>query len=125
MSYVTRLLMLKLPKREKKALSDYQNAVLSVAPEGIKRIILFGSKARGHFNRDSDTDVLIVVHKKSKSLRKIIVGLTFYPVVKYSVDISPIIMDEREFSRWSPFIEHVKKDGIELWNRKKKRSLLS
>lgn len=117
--------MLKLPKREKKALSAYQKAILSAAPEGVKKIILFGSKARGHFNRDSDTDVLIIVHKKNRCLRKIIVGLTFDPVLKYSVDISPIIMDEREFGQWSPFTEHVKKDGIELWNQKKKRNLLS
>ncbi|MBT9151549.1 MAG: hypothetical protein DDT40_01745 [candidate division WS2 bacterium] len=115
---------IRLSLKQKKALLEYQRSLVSRFPKRIERLILFGSKARGDSSRDSDTDVLVVVDKDNRKIHREIVALSMDPIVKYMVDISPLVVEERELKEWSPLIEHVRCEGIELWNRKRSKNLL-
>ena len=108
-----------ITKREAKAIAEYEKLLLDKFPKRISKLILFGSKARGDSNRNSDIDLLIVLTKNGKQTTREIVGLTHQPIVKYEVDISPIIVEEKFFKSWSPLLEHIKKDGITIWTNKK------
>lgn len=115
---------LRLSLKETKALREYQKSLTLSFPDRVRRMILFGSKVRGDSRRNSDTDVIIVVDRDDRRIHQEIVGLSMEPIVKYMVDISPLVIEEREFKEWSPLMEHVRAEGVELWNRKKKKNLL-
>lgn len=114
----------RLSLKQKKALLEYQRSLVSRFPKRVERLILFGSKARGDSSSDSDTDVLVVVDKDNRKMHREIVALSMDPIVKYMVDISPLVVEERELKEWSPLTEHVTSEGIELWSRKRRKNLL-
>jgi len=109
----------KLTNKEKLAITEYKNSLLKEFPRTLKKIILFGSKARGASTSASDVDLLIVVTKNGKKMTQKIAMLTHNPIAKYMVDISPILVEETFFKNWSPLLEHINKEGIVLWTKKK------
>lgn len=112
-----------LTKKEKLAIIKYKNILLERFPKKFRRLLLFGSKARGDSNRrTSDVDLLVVVSGNTKEIGEEAAILTHEPIARYMVDISPITVEERFFKTWSPLLSHVNKDGITLWkNANKKR----
>jgi predicted nucleotidyltransferase len=108
-----------ITKREAKAIAEYEELLLKKFPNRIRRLMLFGSKARGDSNRASDVDLLIVLTKNGKQIRREIVELTHEPILHFEVLLSPIIVEEKFFKEWSPLLEHIKKDGITIWTNKK------
>lgn len=110
----------KLTKKEKLAILEFEELLLEKYPKRIKKLILFGSKSRGDFHRFSDIDILVVIHRSNKHIRQEIAGLTHEPIASFGVDLSPIIIEERELKIYSPFINRVKKEGVTLWSENKK-----
>ena len=109
-----------LSKQEKKALAEFEALLQKEFPRRFKKLILFGSKARGDSNRNSDIDLLVVMSKNGKETARKVAMLTHSPIAKYMVDISPIIVEEERFFKvWSPLLEHITKEGIIIWTKKK------
>ena len=52
--------MLRLKKKQWKALANFRNRVLKDLGDRIEAIVVYGSAARGEYREDSDIDVLIV-----------------------------------------------------------------
>lgn len=116
---------MKFKLKEKKALKEYKDELSIIFPSTIQSIILFGSKARGDDNADSDIDALLLVKNNNRKFWKKAVDLSADLLYKYDdVLISPKIRTKKEMARWSPLHERIKKEGIEIWNRSKKRNLL-
>ena len=113
-----------ITKKEANAIAEYENLLLKEFPNRIKKLILFGSKARGDSNPNSDLDLLVVLTKNGKQVTKEIVMLTHQPIAKFMVDISPIVVEEKFFKNWSPLLEHINRDGITIWtNRQAKKNI--
>ena len=108
-----------LAKKERMAIMEFEELLIKKFPKRIRRLILFGSKARRTSNRFSDVDLLVVVTKNGKRVAQEIAILTHEPIAKYMVDISPIIVEEDFFRKWSPLLEHIRKDVIVIWTNKK------
>lgn len=108
-----------ITKRESKAIAEYEGLLFKRFPNRISKLVLFGSKARGDSNPNSDLDLLIVLIKNGKQTTREIITLTHQPIAKYMVDISPVVVEEKFFKSWSPLLEHIKKDGITIWTSKK------
>ena len=118
---------MQLSALERAALAEYQSHLLEKFSKRIRRIALFGSKARGDAGPDSDVDVLVVLDGGQKSSDgfyplgltdpawREIVGMTFDLLMKYGVDISPTVMGEDEFEEQPPLVQTLVKEGIELW----------
>jgi predicted nucleotidyltransferase len=119
-----------LDENEKRALSEYKDFLLRKFSQQVERLILFGSKARGDFDADSDIDVLVVLRKRTEPTKegfypfgsadptwREIVGTTFDLLMKYDVNISPTVIGTSEYEESSPLMAHIKKEGIELWRR--------
>lgn len=111
-----------ITEREAKAIAAYEKLLIKEFPKRLRRIVLFGSKARGDSNSDSDIDLLIVVTKNGKHLRREIINLTHEPILHFEVLLSPITVEEKFFKEWSPLLEHIKKEGITLWKAKNKKN---
>ena len=113
-----------ITNKENRAIQEYEEILLEKFPGQLSRIMLFGSKARGDSHRSSDVDILVVLVKKDKKIEREIAILTHEPIAKYSVDICPIVVGENFFKTWSPLLEHIKKDGINLWTNKMARNAM-
>ena len=82
-----------ISKKEMKAIAEYEKLLLKKFPKRFKRLVLFGSKARGNSNpKTSDIDLLVVVNRNGKQVRQEIAALTHEPIVHFGVDLSPIVV---------------------------------
>ncbi len=103
-----------LTNNEKKALKELKKEVLSISPEA--ELILFGSKARGDFDKESDVDVLIIIPDLTKKEKKKIWNLTTNINIKYCTSITPIVIGK--FLFYSPkyssssFYKNISREGI-------------
>lgn len=58
---MTSLADLELSPAEREAIDIFRDAILREFPGRIERIVLYGSKARGDWNQDSDVDLLLLL----------------------------------------------------------------
>jgi predicted nucleotidyltransferase len=108
----------KLTETEEKAVREFSAALRSAYGETIKQILLFGSKARGDFHKESDIDIFILVDKADSALRRKTASLTTKILLQHSVLLSPKIVEESHFSFLkqleTAFAKNIEKDGIIL-----------
>jgi predicted nucleotidyltransferase len=83
--------------------------------QGIKRVIVYGSLARGEATKDSDADVLVLVDQ-SLNPREVEDSLSdlLYDIVPNEGElVSVIAVPEERFENYnSPFMLNVRKEGI-------------
>jgi uncharacterized protein (UPF0332 family) len=112
-----------LTRQERVALAAYRDFLLEKFPNEIARVVLFGSKARGDAAPDADLDLLIVVSGADPSFlpggsRWSELGAGAYKVgLEYGVYISTIVRQLDQVQKWTPLLDNVRKEGIELWRR--------
>ncbi len=101
---------------EQRILSDIVRLVQSSYPF-IRKVILYGSKARGDFHEESDLDLLFVTEEVlPRSLKFEIYDSIFELEVRYSVTVSVIFVKEIDFQvKDTGFIKRIRKEGILLW----------
>ncbi len=85
----------------------------------IKKIILYGSKARGDYEEESDIDLLFISDSALPREKKSEIYDVVYEIeVDHDVIASVVFISEPDFrSKESHFLRQVKKEGITLWSR--------
>jgi predicted nucleotidyltransferase len=85
-------------------------------------VILFGSKARGDFDDQSDLDVLVVVRMSGDDYWQHwgrIVDMAWEVELAYSLVISSIVKNEPDYMKLcghqSLLARNIEQDGIVLW----------
>jgi len=107
-----------LAEEDRSAVEGFSSAVKEILGDRLARFILYGSKARGEGDEESDIDILIVVEGlKDEDETKLddIAGEIF---VSRAILISLIIFDSKNIE-WkmgesSPFVKNVLEEGIEI-----------
>ena len=88
---------------------------LSPVKSQIKKMILFGSRARGDFRPDSDYDLLLVVSKKDQELTTMLYNNVMDILLSTGKLLSLKIFKEEEFTRLAgiptPFMSRILKEG--------------
>lgn len=81
-----------------------------------KKIILFGSRARGDSYEGSDYDFLIVLDERNKNYMNSLLNIGVDFLNKYDVLIADIVCDEKEWENKKrfPLGLNILKEGIEL-----------
>ena len=82
----------------------------------LKKIILFGSRARGDHSEESDYDLLLIFEKVTPPLKKYIEKIENEMLFSHGVLFSTFLftpddLEEREFE---PFIMNATKEGVSL-----------
>lgn len=114
--------MSKLPEHlslnEKDAITAFANYLLEEMAGNLAHIYLFGSKARGNFQPDSDIDLLIIVHQLSPDVRWLIRATAADYSLQYDVLLNTHILDQK---RWQAIVQYedtlwreVKRDGVPI-----------
>ena len=106
----------KLKHKEAAALQEFKDNILNKFAGKIKTILLYGSKARGDYHKESDIDVMILIDEGDFKVRDQIAGIAYDIFLKHEVLISPLVINTKEYrllNRWqTSFFKNTKKDGI-------------
>lgn len=87
----------------------------------LRKVILYGSYARGDFRADSDVDILILLDisdLESKEYSQKLSYMTYDFNLDHDLDIKPIAKSEEHFKKWVlnyPFYANVHKEGVVLY----------
>ena len=114
--------MTKIPNDIKNIIEDFTNKVSTILGSHLKQIILYGSYARGDFNKDSDIDIMILTDLKDNEIveyRSKVIEIVYD--IEYDNDfditISPLVKNIDKFNYWLqalPFYMNVQKEGVIL-----------
>jgi len=103
---------------EEKALDEFKDNLNNIFKNRIKTMLLYGSKARGDYNRTSDIDVFILIEEGGYEVRDQIADMSYDIFLKYEVLISPRVININEYevlNRWqTAFIKNLQRDGIKI-----------
>ena len=114
--------MKKIPENINKVISEFITAINNKFGDRIKKIILYGSYARGDFNTTSDIDIMILTNFTDDEIaqyRSEIVELA-YDIEwdnKFDIHLSPLVKNVDRFNYWLealPFYMNVQKEGVVL-----------
>ena len=107
-----------LSERERRAIEAFLERVRQVYPQRVKQMSLFGSKARGDSNADSDIDILLIVDKEDWHFRHAISNVAADVSLAHDVLIEPRVIgqarwDEMRRHRFALY-ENVQAEGVGL-----------
>ncbi|HCT92563.1 MAG TPA: DNA polymerase subunit beta [Lachnospiraceae bacterium] len=107
-----------MPDQIKKILQIYKKELHTLPDSSIKKIILYGSYARGDFNKNSDIDIMILVDQKNfKKCEDQIFDLTYDFNQEHNTDIMPIVQNIGHFNYWKKaymFYRNITQEGVEI-----------
>jgi predicted nucleotidyltransferase len=104
------------PKKDEIVIRFVDELKKTILPN-LKNIILYGSRARGDFQRNSDYDFLVILSEKNYEINEIIYDAGYIILDSYEKLASCTIWDEKEFSRKKDFSlgKNILKDGISVY----------
>ncbi|MBI3599975.1 MAG: nucleotidyltransferase domain-containing protein [Nitrospinae bacterium] len=99
--------------------SNFVTFLKSHCINALKKVILFGSRAKGTARPDSDFDLLIVLEKRDSNMIDRIYDEVVEFFLKYEVDISLKIYKKDDYERFmaipTPFFNEIKRTGKILY----------
>lgn len=107
-----------LSSQERKAVEDFKKRVLQKFGIQALDFRLFGSRARGEGDEESDIDILVLLKEAPTKARGQIFEISADILLEYEIDISPLVMGQKQFEdmkkreRLLPL--EIEKDGISL-----------
>ncbi len=110
----------KIPPKIKKSIEQFLDGVNKMFGERAKKIILYGSYARGDFDKSSDIDIMILTDFTDKEIVEYsekIWNFAYDIELENNVLISPLIKNIDKFNYWLeilPFYSNVQKEGVVL-----------
>lgn len=86
----------------------------------LRKLLVYGSYARGDSNENSDIDIMILTSLPDDEIEKIEDALydnAFDLLMEYGIQISVIVKNEDHFNYWLgavPFYDSVNREGVEI-----------
>lgn len=105
---------------KRKILEAFTNEMQKIFGKSLKKIILYGSYARGDFKVNSDMDLMILTSLSDNEIKKLeneVYDVAFEYEMTYGIVISVNVKNEDHFNYWLgalPYYDNVKKEGIVL-----------
>ena len=109
-----------MPNSTNKILDKFVSEVQKILGNRLKKIILYGSYARGDYNQNSDIDIMILTDLNFEEIEKYrdeISDIAFDIELEKGVIISPIIKNIDQYNariNIIPFYSNVQKEGVVL-----------
>lgn len=112
--------MSNLPKNIQNSINKFVIESKKILGNRIKKIILYGSYARGDYNNSSDIDILVLTDYNPKqfySALKKISSMTYDIELDYNVILVPLINNIKNYTSGIdeiPFYANIEKEGVVL-----------
>ena len=108
----------KLQPKDAAALEEFVEKLRAILGNNLIEVKLFGSKATGKDQPDSDIDVLVAVDKGGVDVEDKVLDVAFETNLKHDVYISPRVIDRATLTdsvwRITPFLKAISEEGIPL-----------
>ena len=101
-------------------MQQFASSLKKLLGNTLDSVIVYGSYARGNYSELSDIDVMILVTLTEEKIKKIsdeISDMAFEYLMKFGVDISPVITNIDHFNYWAdnlPYYRNVRDEGVIL-----------
>lgn len=104
---------------EEEAITKFKTLLSQKLGNNLKDILLYGSKARGDYNNDSDIDILVVADIVNPDVKDTIRDTVLDIQLEYSLPISVHIRsldyyNAQQNNRLNIFIHNVEREGIRV-----------
>ena len=109
-----------MPKNISQIMMEFAKEIKTIFGISLKDIIVYGSYARGDYSADSDVDVMVLVSSSEIEIKQKmdqVCECISQLLMKYGVDISPVIKNESHFYYWVdnlPYYRNVRDEGINI-----------
>ena len=109
---------LNIPADEKQIIYKFRNQLKNALGQNLISVQLFGSKARGDWQKKSDIDILVLVKEKKPQLKNKIYEIAFNLLLERNIYLSVKIFDLKEFQKLNKiptvFMQAIKNEAIEI-----------
>ena len=101
-------------------MQQFASSLRKLLGNTLDSVIVYGSYARGDYSELSDIDVMILVTLTEEKIKKIsdeISDTAFEYLMKFGVDISPVVTNIDHFTYWVdnlPYYRNVRDEGVRL-----------
>jgi len=107
-----------LTDHEKLVLRHFLERVANRFGDNYLYSLLYGSKARGDFNSESDIDVAVILGQLDFKKKCEIIDLASDEMLESEVDISPLVFAEDDFLQkkldQAPILREIERDMVRL-----------
>lgn len=107
-----------MPEAIRNVVDLFVQEIRNVLGEDLKKVIVYGSYARGDYREGSDVDVMVLTSLTDEVIKPVeykLNDVAFDFLMEYGVDISIIVKNEEHFKYWLgalPFYDNVVKEGV-------------
>lgn len=107
-----------MPKKIEDLLKEYRREIENISDNHIKKIILYGSYARGDYSQDSDIDIMVLMDLEEpqiKAYENKIYDATYYFNDVNETEIMPVVQNIYHFNYWKKaymFYRNVEEEGV-------------
>ena len=105
-----------MTETNRRIIQRIRTAVQEILPDS--SLILFGSRARGNPDGDSDWDILILTEKVTDEIENTLSDILYDIELEENIIINPLVLpkEEWEFKRYKnhPIHRHVEAEGVLL-----------
>lgn len=114
--------MKRIPEKINKIIDEFIIGVSEILGNRLKKIILYGSYARGDFDTSSDIDIMILTDLTDNEIEKYKTKIVDYAwdieyENNFEVDLSPLVKNIDKYNKRIdviPFYMNVQKEGVVL-----------
>lgn len=110
-----------MPQTMQNLIERYVIEIQKIYGVHLKKIIMYGSYARGDFRPDSDMDIMILLDMSDLELKQYSRQLSYMTYdfnLDNNIDIKPIAKSEEHFRKWIenyPFYANIQREGVILY----------
>ena len=111
-----------MPKNVNKEIQAFVNQVKEILGKRLKKVILYGSYARGDYNKQSDVDIMILTDlsfEEIEEYRDRISDIAYDIELDTGIILSPVIKNIEKYKlriSFVPFYKNVEREGVVLVN---------
>ena len=109
-----------MPITTRNLLDQYTEILQKIYGKHLKKVILYGSYARGTFDEESDIDIVAIVKGERESLQqglKLVWERSAELELEYEIILSPTVIPYDEFERFRddlPYYRNIEREGVEI-----------
>lgn len=110
-----------MPQTIQTLLIKYLQEIRKIYGTYLKKVILYGSYARGDYNDQSDIDIMLLVDLTAAEMDAYadqLSELGFEYNVDYDIWMMPVVKNKQHFEKWAeayPFYSNVQREGVILY----------
>ncbi len=111
-----------MPNNVNEEIQKFIKEVKKILGDRLKKVILYGSYARGDYNKKSDVDIMILTDlsfEEIEEYRDKISDAAFEIELKTGIILSPVVKNIEKYNvrrKFVPFYKNVEKEGVVLVN---------